>query len=170
MNLQGCVRHCRLPWLHVVAGFLMESSSHASCLHTVITRPNPASLPSHTPKARLQQRAFSKGGEQTQVPSPRVVIESQHLSALPLPVLPIREPISHCTSSHAPAPLSLFTAGQPLHKCVTYHIPTAKSVQPTAEPIGLEGSARPCILQKLWVCIPLPSIDANEQSTSSFGA
>jgi hypothetical protein len=52
-----------------------------------------------------------------QAPSPRVVIESWHLSALPL--LPTCEPISHCTRSHAPAPLALFTVGQPLHKCVT---------------------------------------------------
>ncbi len=63
-----------------------------------------------------------------QAPSPRVVIESRHLLALPPRVLPTCEPISHCTCSRVPATLALFTAGQPLHKCVTYHIPTAKSV------------------------------------------
>jgi hypothetical protein len=65
-----------------------------------------------------------------QAPSPRGVFESRHLLALPPPVLPTREPISHCTHSRVPALLALFTAGQPLHKCVTYHIPTAKSVRP----------------------------------------
>jgi hypothetical protein len=73
-----------------------------------------------------------------QAPSQRVVIKSWHLSELPPPVIPIREPISHCTRSRAPTPLALFTAGRPLHKCVTYHIPTAKSVQTTAEP-GFAG-------------------------------
>ncbi len=73
------------------------------------------------------------------MPSPRVVIESWHLLALPSPVIPTCEPISHCIHSRAPAPLALLTAGRPLHKCVTYHIPTAKSIQPTAEPISFAG-------------------------------
>jgi hypothetical protein len=65
MNLQGCVAIAAYPRLHPVAGFLLESSSHASCLYTVLTRLDPALLPSHTPKAQLQQCGFSKGGEQT---------------------------------------------------------------------------------------------------------
>jgi hypothetical protein len=74
-----------------------------------------------------------------QAPSPRMVIEPWHLSSLPLPVLPTRGPISHCTCSRAPAPLVLFTAGQLLHNYVTYHIPTAKSVWTTAESINFAG-------------------------------
>jgi hypothetical protein len=82
---------------------------------------------------------FPRVAIEAQAPPPRVVIESQHLSALPPPVLPTCKPISHCTRSKAPALLALFTAGQPLHKCVTYHIPTAKGVQTTAEPISFAG-------------------------------
>jgi hypothetical protein len=72
-------------------------------------------------------------------PSPRVMIEPRHPLLLPLPVLPTRKPISHCTHSHVLAPLALFTARQPFHKCVTYHILTAKSVWSPAKPIGFAG-------------------------------
>jgi hypothetical protein len=104
---------------------------------STMSSPAPSTLlPSHAPTAWLQQRALSKGGE---APSIRVVIKPRHLSALPPPVLPTCDPISHCTCSRAPAPLALFTTGQPLHKCVTHHILTAKSFQPTAEPISFAG-------------------------------
>jgi hypothetical protein len=85
-------------------------------------------LPHHAPTAQLQQRIFSKGGEQA----------SGTFSKGGLVLLTCKS-ISHCTRSHAPALLVLFTAGQPLHKCVTYHIPTAKSIQATAETIGFAG-------------------------------
>jgi hypothetical protein len=68
-----------------------------------------------------------------------MVIESQHLLALPHPMLPTCKPIFNCTHSQAPAPLVLFTAGQQWHKCLTYHIHTTKSVRPTAKPIGFAG-------------------------------
>ena len=65
-------------------------------------------------------------------------------SPIPLPSLPVREPIAHRTRARAPAPapLALFTAGKPLHECVTYQMPTAKTIRSPAEPIGFAGLCR----------------------------
>jgi hypothetical protein len=123
----------------MVACPLLELSIQASSL--TLSSPAPV-LPCFqaTPQLLNFSNAPSpRGGSKPWVPYLRVVIEPWHLSSLPLPVLPTRMPISHCTHSRAQAPLALFTAGQPLHKYVTYHIPTAKSVWAPAEPIGFAG-------------------------------
>jgi hypothetical protein len=79
--------------------------------------PRPAasilSLPAPVPpcfQATPQQLNFSNAPSprvvsEPRAPSPMVAIEPWHLLLLPPPVLPTRKPISHCTHSHAPAPL-----------------------------------------------------------------
>jgi hypothetical protein len=59
---------------------------------------------------------------------PRVVSDPQQPLLPPAaPVLPVREPIAHCTRSHAPAPLALFASGGRYHEYVQSRNPTAKS-------------------------------------------
>ncbi len=54
-------------------------------------------------------------------------------------MLPVREPIAHCTHSCAQAPLALFTSGRQYHEQVKYHIPTAKATHPAEEPLAFAG-------------------------------
>jgi hypothetical protein len=116
-----------------VAGLLLEPSTLSSparvppCFQATPQRLNFSNAPS--PRVVIEPWA----------PSPRVVIEPQHPLLLPPPVLPIREPISHCTRSHALAQPVPFTAGLPFQECVTYHILTTKFVWAPAEPIGVVG-------------------------------
>jgi hypothetical protein len=147
MNLQRCV--CRRPtpghpWLPVpawspppipAASTTSSATPIAPCFQAMLQRLNFSNAPSPSMVS------------EPQVPSPRVVIKSRHLLALPPPVLPTREPISYRSRSRATDSLVLLTAGQSCHKCVTYHIPTAKSIQPTAEPIGFSElckTMKPC--------------------------
>jgi hypothetical protein len=59
--------------------------------------------------------------------SPRVVSKPQQTLLPPAAlVLPVREPIAHCTRSRVPA-LALLASGRQYHECVQYCIPTAKS-------------------------------------------
>jgi hypothetical protein len=79
--------------------------------------------------------------------SPRVVSESQQPLLPPVaPVLPVREPIAHCTRSRAPAPFALFTSGGQYHECIQYCIPTAKS--PCSPPKAM-GFAGLCTMQHM---------------------
>jgi hypothetical protein len=72
--------------------------------------------------------------------SPRVVSKPrQPLPPPSAPVLPVRDPISHCTRSCAPAPLALFTLGQQYHECIQNRIPTAKSSCSPAVAMGFAG-------------------------------
>ncbi len=72
--------------------------------------------------------------------SPRVVSEPQQPLLPPsAPVLPVREPIAHHTSSRAPAPLALFASGGWFHECVQYRIPTAKSLHSPPVAMGFAG-------------------------------
>jgi hypothetical protein len=84
-----------------------------------------------------------------QAPSPRVVIKSRHLSALPPPVLPTRKPISHCTRpGHRPH----FCSSQLDSHCTNVLLttfPLPNLLDPLMNPLVFQGSARPCILQKL---------------------
>jgi hypothetical protein len=73
-----------------------------------------------------------------------VVIEPQHPLPLPPLVLPTHKPISHCTCTHAPAPLAFLTAKQLFHNCVTYHIPTTKFVCKAMLPAEADGFAYLC--------------------------
>jgi hypothetical protein len=144
-----------LPWLPVPSW-------------SPLPRPAASTLSSPTPvrpcfQATPQRLNFSNAS------SPRVVIELQLLSLLPLLVLPTRKPISHRTCSCALASLVLFTAGQPFHECVTYHIPTTKSVRSSAKPINFAGLCK-TMQPALTFCISLSSIDACWQSRSSVGA
>jgi hypothetical protein len=79
--------------------------------------PTPVQAPFHATPRRINFAG---------TPSPRVGILPQMTSPIPLPSLPVREPIAHRTRARAPAPapLALFTAGKPLHECVTYQMPT----------------------------------------------
>ncbi len=54
-------------------------------------------------------------------------------------VLPIREPIAHCTRSRAPAALALFASGGRFHECIQYRIPTAKSSLASPVAMGFAG-------------------------------
>ncbi len=54
-------------------------------------------------------------------------------------VLPVREPIAHCTRSRAPAALALFASGGQFHECVQYRIPTAKSLRASPVAMGFAG-------------------------------
>ncbi len=75
-------------------------------------------------------------------PIPRVPVVSPPANSYPPPappVLPVCEPISHCTRSCAQAPLALFTSGRPYHEQVKYHIPNAKATRSAEEPLAFAG-------------------------------
>jgi hypothetical protein len=79
--------------------------------------------------------------------SPMVVSKPQQPLLPPAaPVLPVQEPIAHCTRSHAPAPLALFASEGRIHKCHQYHIPTAKSS--CSSPVAM-GFARLCAMHHM---------------------
>ena len=104
----------------------------------------------------------------TGTPAPTVGISPQMTSPIPLPSLPVREPIAHRTHARAPAPapLALFTAGKPLHECVTYQMPTAKTIRSPAEPIGFAGLCRAmpaaAVLGFAGLCQALSQLDMPE--------
>jgi hypothetical protein len=82
--------------------------------------------------------------------SPRVVTTSQQPLLPPAaPVLPVQEPIAHCTRSRAPAALALFASGGQFHECIQYRIPTAKSARASSAAMGLRGSAPSITCQRL---------------------
>jgi hypothetical protein len=72
--------------------------------------------------------------------SPRVVSAPQQPLLPPAaPVLPVHEPIAHCTRPQAPAALALFASGGQFHECVQYHIPIAKLSRASSVAMGFAG-------------------------------
>jgi hypothetical protein len=72
--------------------------------------------------------------------SPRVVSASQQPVLPPAaPVLPVREPIAHCTRYQAPAALALFASGGWFHECIQYCIPMAKFSCASSVAVGFAG-------------------------------
>ncbi len=72
--------------------------------------------------------------------SPRVLSKPQQPLLPPAALgLPVREPIAHCTRSHATAPLALFASGRLYHECVQYRIPTAKFSRSPPVVMGFAG-------------------------------
>ncbi len=72
--------------------------------------------------------------------SPRVVGESQQPLLPPTAqILPVRDPISHRTRSHVPAPLALFSSGRQYNEYLQYRISTVKSLCSPAVAMGFVG-------------------------------
>ncbi len=91
------------------------------------------------PAGQATSRWLNFGGTPAQ-PTPRVpcVCPPARICPpfAPPAILPVCEPISHRTHSHAQAPLALSTSGRPYHKQVKYHILTAKATWPVDEPLA----------------------------------
>jgi hypothetical protein len=113
---------------------------------TRIPPPPPSSLQRvlhPVPPAGQATPCWLKFSDTPAPPTPRVPCVSTSAIVCPPPtspaILPVCEPISHCTRSCAQGPLALFTSRQPYHEQVKYHISTAKATPPADEPLAFVG-------------------------------